>query len=222
MCLDLLAEFLSKYDRRLASANVGSLGGLIALKNGEAHIAGSHLLDPNTGEYNIPYIKRYLTGVPIHVYGFVGREQGLIVRRGNPKRISGLNDLRNSKINFINRQRGAGTRVLLDYHLSKLMINGEDILGYNQEEYTHLGVAAAVASGRADCGLGIPAAAKSLDLDFIPLFQETYQLIIPKFIAESELLRPLFEVMNEKSFQQAILGMPGYDVRQMGKLIAEI
>ena len=222
MCLDLLAEFLYKRDRRLTSANVGSLGGLIALKNGEAHFAGSHLLDPDTGEYNISYIKRYLPGELIFIYGFVGREQGLIVKRGNRKKILGLNDLINRKISFVNRQRGAGTRVLLDYHLSKLGIDGDDILGYQQEEYTHLGVAAAVASGRADCGLGIPAAAVSLDLEFISLFQETYQLIIPKLFAESKLLRPLFEVMNEKAFQQAIMGMPGYNVGQMGKLIAEM
>jgi putative molybdopterin biosynthesis protein len=152
----------------------------------------------------------------------VGREQGLIVKRGNPKKILGLNDLKNRKISFVNRQRGAGTRVLLDYHLSELGIDGDDILGYQQEEYTHLGVAAAVASGRADCGLGIPAAAVSLNLEFMPLFQETYQLIIPKLYAESKLLRPLFDVMNEKAFQQAIMSMPGYDVGQMGKLIAEI
>jgi len=122
----------------------------------------------------------------------------------------------------VNRQRGAGTRVLLDYHLSRSGISSSSIQGYGQEEYTHLGVAAAVASGRADCGLGIPAAAQSLDLDFIPLFQETYQLVIPKIYAESELLAPLFVVLNNKDFHDAVAAMPGYNISEMGKLVAEI
>lgn len=222
MTLDLLAQFLARRERRLASANVGSLGGLIALKRGEAHLAGSHLLDPETGEYNLSYIRQYLAGAPAKVFGFVGREQGLMVQRGNPKGVKSLEDLRRPGVRFVNRQRGAGTRVLLEYELSKLGIASESINGYNQEEYTHLGVAAAVASGRADCGLGIPAAAQSLGLDFVPLFQETYQLIIPKVFAESELLAPLFDVMNDPQFQKAVLGMPGYNVSEMGKLVAEV
>jgi putative molybdopterin biosynthesis protein len=222
MTLDLLAQFLSLRNRRLASANVGSQGGLIALKRGEAHLAGCHLLDPETGEYNLSYIRQYLSGVSVKVYGFVGREQGLMVRRGNPKGVKSLKDLSRTEIHFVNRQRGAGTRVLLEYQLSKMGISVEAINGYNLEEYTHLGVAAAVASGRADCGLGIPAAAHSLNLDFIPLFQETYQLIIPKIYAESDLLIPLFEVLEDQGFQQAIMKMPGYDVNQMGRLMAEV
>jgi putative molybdopterin biosynthesis protein len=222
MTLDLLAQFLSLRDRRFASANVGSQGGLIALKRGEAHLAGSHLLDPMTGEYNLSSIRQYLTGIPVMVFGFVGREQGLMVRKGNPKEINKLEDLRRPEVSFINRQRGAGTRVLLDYQISKIGISIEEIQGYKQEEYTHLGVAAAVASGRADCGLGIPAAAQSLNLDFILLFQETYQLIIPKVFAGSELLAPIFDVLSDREFQGAVLNMPGYDVSQMGKLMAEV
>ena len=236
MTLDLLAQFLAGYDRRLASANVGSLGGLVALKRGESHLAGSHLLDPETGEYNLSYIRQYLPGVPVKVYGFVGRQQGLIVRKGNPKGIKGLGDLtrpeacpaKSSKgepsrrVRYVNRQRGAGTRLLLDYHLNRSGIVASSIQGYSQEEYTHLGVAAAVASGRADCGLGIPAAAQSLNLDFIPLFQETYQLVIPKIYAESELLAPLFAVINNKDFHDAVAAMPGYNIGEMGKLVAEI
>jgi len=236
MTLDLLAQFLAGYDRRLASANVGSLGGLVALKRGESHLAGSHLLDPETGEYNLAYIRQYLPGVPVKVYGFVGRQQGLIVRKGNPKGIKGLGDLtrpeacpaKSSKgepsrrVRYVNRQRGAGTRLLLDYHLNRSGIVASSIQGYSQEEYTHLGVAAAVASGRADCGLGIPAAAQSLELDFVPLFQETYQLVIPKIYAESELLAPLFAVINNKDFHDAVAAMPGYNIGEMGKLVAEI
>jgi putative molybdopterin biosynthesis protein len=222
MTLDLLAQFLSEHNRRLVSANVGSLGGLIALKRGEAHMAGSHLLDPETGEYNLSYIHQYLSDFSVKVFGFVGREQGLMVRRGNPKGVKSLSDLSRSEVRFVNRQRGAGTRVLLDYQLSKMGISVESIQGYIQEEYTHLGVAAAVASGRADCGLGIPAAAQSLNLDFIPLFQETYQLLIPKSFAESDLLLPLFEVLDDRIFQQAVVNMPGYNISQMGKLMAEV
>ena len=222
MTLDLLAQFLSRRDRRFTSANVGSQGGLIALKRSEAHMAGSHLLDPETGVYNISSIHHYLSGVRVNVYGFVGREQGLMVKRGNPKGVKSLQDLRKPKILFVNRQRGSGTRVLLDYNLTKLGIPVDAIHGYNQEEYTHLGVAAAIASGRADCGLGIPAAAQSLDLEFIPLFQETYQLIIPKNFAESDLLSPLFEVLNDRAFQQTVNNMPGYIIYQMGKLMSEV
>ncbi len=223
MTLDLLAQFLSLRERRFVSSNVGSQGGLIALKRGEAHLAGSHLLDSQSGVYNISYLGIYLGGVPLKVYGFVDREQGLMVKHGNPKGVRGLEDLSmKAGVRFVNRQRGAGTRVLLDYQLSKLGIPADSIQGYNQEEYTHLGVAAAIASGRADCGLGIPAAARSLSLDFIPLFNETYQLIIPKTFAESDLLAPLFEVLNDRNFQKTVANMPGYDISQMGRLMTEV
>jgi putative molybdopterin biosynthesis protein len=222
MTIDILAQLLSEHDRRLVSANVGSLGGLIALKRGEAHIAGSHLLDPETGDYNLKYIRQYLNGVPVNIYGFVGRKQGLMLKRGNPKGIHGLEDLTRKGVRFINRQRGAGTRVLLDYQLSIGRIKISTIQGYDQEEYTHLGVAAAVASGRADCGLGIPAAAQSLNLDFIPLFDEIYQLIIPRKFAGTSLLSPLFDVIRSSQFKRRVADMPGYDVSRLGILVAEI
>ena len=222
LTLDLLAQFLALRERRLVSANVGSLGGLIALKRGEAHLAGSHLLDPETGEYNLAYIRKYLPGLPVRVYGFVGREQGLMVKRGNPKGIKGLEDLTRPDVRFVNRQRGAGTRVLLDYELSKAGISSDSIQGYDQEEYTHLGVAVAVASNRADCGLGIPAAAQSLGLDFVPLFQEKYQLVLPVQFAQDALLAPLFDLLGQAEFKRAVLSLPGYDVSEMGKLIVEV
>lgn len=222
MTLDLLAQFLAGRERRLASANVGSLGGLLALRRGEAHLAGAHLLDPESGEYNLAYIRKYLPGVPVRVYGFVERVQGLMVRRGNPKGIQNLGDLTRPDVTFVNRQRGAGTRILLDYELLRQGISPDQIRGYHQEEYTHLGVAAAVASGRADCGLGIPAAAQALDLDFIPLFSEKYQLIIPQRHAESPLLAPLFDVLQDSAFRQAVQQMPGYEISDMGHLIAEV
>ncbi|MGD0751171.1 MAG: molybdopterin biosynthesis protein [Anaerolineales bacterium] len=221
LTMDLLAQFLIKRDRRLTSANVGSQGGLVALQRGEAHLAGSHLLDPETGEYNISYLRKYLAGIPTMLMALVLREQGFMVKRGNPKSIKSLKDINKPGIVFVNRQRGAGTRVLLDYHLGLERIPLESIHGYHQEEYTHLGVAMAISSGRADCGLGIAAAAQALDLDFLPLFQERYDLVIPKEHATSQLLAPLFDVIADKKFRFAVVAMPGYDVSVMGKLILE-
>ncbi len=221
LTLDLMAQFLAGHDRRLASANVGSQGGLVALRRGEAHFAGSHLLNPETGEYNVSYIRQYMPGIPVKLVALVGREQGLLVRRGNPKGIKSLEDLTRRGVRFVNRQRGAGTRVLLDYHLNLMTIPPGSIEGYQQEEYTHLGVAAAVASGRADCGLGIAAAAQALDLDFVPLFQERYDLVIPKQFAADDLLAPLFGLLADSAFRKAVSQLPGYDVSVMGTVILE-
>jgi putative molybdopterin biosynthesis protein len=222
MTLDLMAQFLAERDRRLASANVGSLGGLVALKRGEAHLGGSHLLDPQSGEYNLSYIRQYLPGMAVRVISLVGRDQGLMVPKGNPKRIHSLQDLVRSDVVFVNRQRGAGTRVLLDYHRDKMGLESSQIQGYDQEEYTHLAVAAAVSSGRADCGLGIAAAAQALELEFLPLFQERYDLIIPQVYAQEPLLAPLMEILADKRFQQLVAAMPGYDVSHMGEIVAEL
>ena len=227
MTLDLIAQFLAGHDRRLASANVGSQGGLVALRRGEAHLAGSHLLNPETGEYNISYIRQYLPDVPVKVVTLVGRAQGLLVKRGNPKGVKSLGDLSRpgageaSRVHFVNRQRGAGTRVLLDYQLNLMGIATDSIIGYNREEYTHLGVAAAVASGRADCGLGIAAAAQALELDFVPLYQERYDLVIPREFAESDLFTPLFAVLENREFRAAVAALPGYDVSKMGNMVLE-
>jgi putative molybdopterin biosynthesis protein len=220
--LDLMAQYLAARDRRLASANVGSQGGLVALRRGEAHLAGSHLLDPETGEFNLRYIREYLPDTPVVVVALVGRQQGLLVQPGNPKDIRTLQDLARPDVAFVNRQRGAGTRVLLDFHLTNLRVAFEAIRGYNQEEYTHLAVAAAVASGRADCGLGIAAAAQALELDFVPLFQERYDLVIPREYYQSELLAPLLELLKQDDFRKAVAALPGYDIEPMGKLIARI
>ena len=216
MTLDLLAQHLAQRSRRLASGNVGSLGGLVALRRGEAHLAGSHLLDPATGEFNLPYLAQYLPDRRVVVVTFVQREQGLILAAGNPRSVRGLEDLARAELTFVNRQRGSGTRILLDYHLEGLHISPEAISGYAREEYTHLAVAAAVASGRADVGLGIHAAAAALGLDFIPLFQERYDLIIPEEYAASPLLAPLMDVLHEPGFQAEVAALPGYDVRRMG------
>ena len=220
LTLDLLAQFLAGKGRRLASANVGSLGGLVALRRGEAHLAGSHLLDPETGEFNLSYIRQYLPETPVVVIGMVGREQGLIVAPGNPHHLTGLADLAHAAVTFVNRQRGAGTRLLLDYNLGLLGIDPASIRGYDREEYTHLAVAAAISSGRAACGLGIRAAAEALALGFVPLFQERYDLVIPREHYASPFLQPLLDLLGDAAFRQAVAALPGYSLEPMGKVIA--
>jgi molybdopterin molybdotransferase/putative molybdopterin biosynthesis protein len=229
LCLDLLAQHLAAAEtargaayRRLTSANAGSLGGLAALRRGEAHLAGSHLLDPQTGDYNVGYVKQYLAGAPVVLVTFVQREQGLIVAPGNPKGIKGLADLARPDVRYINRQRGAGTRILLDYRLGQLGIDPANVRGYTREEYTHLAVAAAVQSGAADCGLGIAAAARALKLDFVPLEQERYDLVIPRAHYESDLLRPLLDLLRGPDLRHAVAELQGYDATHMGQVAAEI
>lgn len=219
MSLDLLAQELEKINRRLVSANVGSLGGLLAVRRNETHMAGTHLMDEGSGEYNLSYIARYLPDTPVKLVTWVEREQGLIVLPGNPKGITSLQDLTRQDVRFSNRQRGAGTRVLLDYHLKQQGLDGSQVRGYEQEEYTHLAVAAAVASGRADCGLGVTAAARALDLDFIPLYQERYDLCIPGQFFDSDLLAPVFTLMNNSAFKAQVAEMPGYSVKHMGEQV---
>jgi putative molybdopterin biosynthesis protein len=220
LTLDLLAQFLAESGSRLTSANLGSLGGLIALSRGEAHLAGSHLLDPETGEFNVSYVDRYLPGQEVILMGLVGREQGLIVPPGNPKGVRGLADLVRPDLRFVNRQRGSGTRLLLDYHLQAEGLDPASIHGYEREEYTHLTVAAAVASGRVDCALGIRAAAEALELGFQPLFRERYDLVIPREHYESALLAPLLSVLATPAFRQAVAALPGYDIGPMGTVMA--
>lgn len=217
MTLDLLTQALSMHQRRLVSANAGSLGGLLALGRGEAHFAGSHLLNPETGEYNIDYINKYLKGTDVRLFDWVERIQGLIIRKGNPKNISSLEDLWRNDVVYINRQKGSGTRVLLDDAIRRSGKTCQGIKGYDREEYTHLGVAAAVSSGRADCGLGIQAAASALDLDFLPLFSEKYQLVIPKVYVDSDLLKPLMALMHDEQLKEQINAMPGYQAEHMGQ-----
>ena len=228
MTLDLLADLVQRRHPtlRLASAHVGSLGGLLALQRNEAHLAGAHLLDEATGEYNVGYIRRLLNAEGIHVVlmGFVNRTQGLIVPSGNPKQIETLEHLLRPDVSFVNRQRGAGTRVLLDYELKKRDLNPRSIAGYERQEYTHLAVAAAVKSGAADCGLGILAAARALGLDFVPLFDERYDLVIPVQHYESPLLAPLLALIQDRAsgFAAMVEALGGYGTAQMGQVLAEL
>jgi putative molybdopterin biosynthesis protein len=225
---DLTLDLMSSYLRRrnpglaLSSSHIGSLGGLIALRRGEAHLAGSHLLDEQTGEYNVSYIKRYLPGVPVALVNLVGRVQGLIIPPGNPKGIHSVEDLERPDVSFINRQRGSGTRVLLDFKLKEMGIAPEQVRGYQREEYSHLAVAAAVKGGSADTGLGILSAARALGLEFVPLLNEQYDLVIPRVHYESELLRPLLALLQDPYFRREVNKLGGYDTTNMGSIIAEL
>ena len=222
LTLDLLSQHLGAHGVRLVSANAGSIGGLMALRRGEAHLAGCHLLDPATGEYNLRYVREYLPGQPVVLVSLVGRAQGLMVARGNPKGIAALADLAREELRFVNRQRGAGTRVLLDYHLERLGIEAARVHGYEREVVTHLAVAVDVASGVADCGLGIAAAAKALGLDFVPVADERYDLVIPAEEWEGTRLAPLRAVLLDARFREAVAALPGYDVRRMGEVVARV
>lgn len=204
---------------KIAATNVGSLGGLLALKRGETHIAGTHLLDPETGAYNIPDIKRVIPGIPVVLVHLAQREQGLLVLRGNPKRISSLEHLGRSGVVFVNRQPGSGTRVLLDYRLRQLGLDPGSIRGYEREEFTHMAVAVAVASGLADVGLAIRAAANALGLEFIPVGAEPYDLLFLRSFFESEKGQRLMEIIRSEGFKSALRALGGYETSSTGEVL---
>jgi putative molybdopterin biosynthesis protein len=221
MILDLAASQLRANDPgvTLASGNVGSMGGLIALRDRLCHLAGSHLLDPETGEYTLPYIDRVLSGRDVAVVRLVHREQGLLVAPGNPLGLSGVADLGRSGLRYVNRQRGAGTRVLLDYELARAAIDPDTIVGYGREEPTHLAVAAAIAADRADCGMGVLAAARAFDLDFVPVAKEPYDLVLEPESLVSPVLSPFWELLSSEGFKSAVEDLGGYDTAEMGRRI---
>lgn len=222
--LDLMANYLHKQRPlvRISSAHVGSMGGIMAIKRGEAHIAGTHLLDEETGEYNVSFIKRFLKGLQLQLVNLCYREQGLMVAKGNPLNINGFTDIVDHGHSFINRQNGAGTRLLTDKVLSDLKIAPEQISGYDHEEYTHMSVAASVANGSVNTGMGIRAAANALDLDFVPVAEERYDLIIPQqFVNDNKIITTLDLIRNNESFKQAILALGGYNLRDCGTVVYE-
>ncbi len=216
--LDLMASFLRRMGSGyfLSSAHVGSLGGLLALKRGEAHMAGVHLLDEATGDYNTSYVRRYL-GRPALLVMLARREQGFLVPKGNPKKITTFRDLARADVTYVNRQRGAGTRLLLDYHLKQEGIEPEQVQGYSREEFTHLNVAAAVKSGAADTGLGILAAARALDLDFVPITWEEYELCVPAELVDHPGVQAVLDLIKQAEFRQAMADLGGYDVTEAGR-----
>ena len=222
--LDLLANQLYKKRPmvRISSAHVGSMGGIMAIKRGEAHIAGSHLLDEKTGEYNVSFIQRFLKDIPLQLINLCYREQGLIVPKGNPKNILSFQDIAKEQHIFINRQNGAGTRLLTDKVLSDEGINPSDIPGYDHEEYTHMSVAASVANGSVDTGLGIRAAANALGLDFVPIAEERYDLIVPQpFMDDPKVISLLDLIGKDEDFKNSVLALGGYNLRDCAKVMYE-
>ncbi len=221
LILDLAASHLRAADPlvTLASSNVGSLGGLVALRDGLCHLAGSHLLDPASGEYTLPYLDRILGGRPVAVIRLAHRDQGLIVQPGNPLGLAEIKDLARAGVRYVNRQRGAGTRVLLDHQLRLLGISPEAVDGYQREQHTHLAVAAAVAAGRADAGLGIMAAARAFGLAFVPVTREPYDLVVPVAALDGPLLAPLWALLDSDPFRAEVAALGGYATEEMGRRI---
>jgi putative molybdopterin biosynthesis protein len=197
-------------------AHAGSLGGLIALQEDRAHLAGIHLLDDESGEYNYPYIKRILPGRDLAVLHLVYRMQGLMFANGNPKQIKGLDDLIRKDITFINRQRGSGTRVLLDFKLRQMGVLSNKIKGYKDEVDSHLAVALAIKHGKADIGLGIEGAARSCGINFLPLLRERYDLVMTRESYQSRLFAPLLEIVTSKEYRDIVSQVGGYDTSQTG------
>jgi molybdopterin molybdotransferase/putative molybdopterin biosynthesis protein len=221
LVLDLAASKLRAVDPgvTLASSNVGSLGGLVALRDGLCHLAGSHLLDPETGEYTLPYVGRILGERDVAVVRLVHREQGLIVARGNPLAIDAIEDVARADVRYVNRQRGAGTRVLFDHELRRRDIAADAVNGYTREEHTHLAIAAAIAADRADAGLGIMAAARAFGLDFVPVTREPYDLVLTTDTLEDPVTAPLWTLLRDPEFRGAVEALGGYDTAQMGRRI---
>jgi len=220
VALDLLASELHRCvpDLAVASTHVGSMAGLAALRDGLCHMAGSHLLDPQTGEYNWTYVRQLFGDEPVTLVTLAHRRQGFIVAPGNPKGIRTWEHLARRDVRFINRQPGAGTRVLLDSHLARLGIPPGDLAGYRREVYTHLAVASMVESGTADVGLGILAAARARNLDFVPLTMERYDLIMRPAVWESPLGRALKAALDGEPFRRALAALGGYDARETGRV----
>lgn len=221
LIMDIIGNLITeKYeDMHLSSAHVGSMGGVMALRRGEAHLAPIHLLDEESGEYNISYLKKYLSHEKMVLIKGVRREQGMIVNPGNPKGVASVLDLCRKDVVFVNRQKGSGTRLLTDYLLKKANIKVSDIKGYEREMTTHMAVAACVEGHSSDAGIGVYSAAKALSLDFIPLGYEDYDFAVPEKYLDSELIQCFIETLKSDLFKQTLNQLGGYEVARAGEII---
>ncbi len=219
--LDLAASMMRDHDLRasLVSSDTGSLGGLSALRDGLCHVAASHMVDSETGEYTSSFVRQVLAGRDVAVVRLVQRDQGLIVAPGNPLGLRGIEDLGREELRYVNRKRGSATRALLDFELRRLGIDPGSLSGYERQERTPLAVAAAVAAGRADAGLGVLSAARALGLDFVPVAREPYDLVLDLTTMDDPVLRPLWELMASTEFRAAVEALGGYDATEMGRRI---
>lgn len=221
MILDIVKNELAKREVNLIVKSTGSLAGITALNRKECHLATSHLLNPDTGNYNFSYVKRYLRNEKVKLINVAYRQQGMIVQKNNPKNIKEIKDLESKEITFINRQRGAGTRVLFDYQLDKNNIDKENIIGYKREEFTHMTLASEINSGSTDVGLGIKSAADAFDLDFIPIAKERYDFIIPEKYLDDFRVKKLIEVIKSDDFINQVNKLKGYDLRLTGEVMTD-
>ena len=216
--LDEVADLLHQTHPHLymSSTHVGSMGGIMALRRGEAHGAGCHLLDEADGSYNTSYLEKYFPHGGVYQVECVGRTQGLMVAKGNPLGIKGFGDIAN--LRYVNRQKGSGTRILADYLCRKEGIDPAAVYGYDREELTHTSVAAQIASGTADAGMGILSAARLYDLDFLPVCVEQYDLLIPDYAWDTPAVRALLEVLQSPAFKARLEALGGYTLDRPGRV----
>ncbi|KPI56659.1 excisionase [Clostridioides difficile] len=226
---DVILDILARYvEKKLDGVNtfrsyIGSYNALYELYNGRVSIASSHLWDFETDEYNGPFVKKLLPGIPCVLINLAYRMQGFYVAKGNPKEIKTWEDLTRPNITLVNREKGAGTRVLLDGKLRLLNFNGNHIKGYDNEELSHLGVASTVSRGIADVGLGNEKAALQVNnIDFIPLHKERYDLVIKKEDLQNPVYKTIINIINSAEFKAELQGLGGYDLTDTGKIIAEV
>ena len=219
--LDELADMmhLENSEVYMSSAHVGSMGGIMAIRRGEAHAAGCHLLDTATGEYNLAFMKKYFPKGGVKLIRCVGRQQGMMVAKGNPLNIQKFSDIAREGVRYVNRQKGSGTRILTDYLCKQDDLEVTSIYGYDREELTHTSVAAQIVSGSADAGMGIYSAAKLYDLDFIPICIEEYDLIIPDHAWDTPMVQQMLETLKSDAFKEKILALGGYTVDNPGQII---
>ena len=219
--LDELADLMHLEDSSvyMSSAHVGSMGGIMAVRRGEAHVAGCHLLDTETGEYNVSFMKKYFPHGGVRLVRCVGRQQGLMVQKGNPLQIRECADIAGEKVRYVNRQKGSGTRILTDYLCKQNNLQVDAIYGYDREELTHNSVAVQIVSGSADAGMGIYSAAKLYDLDFIPICIEEYDLLISDHAWETPQVQKMLEILKSDAFREKILALGGYTLENPGEII---
>ncbi|MFF2500897.1 substrate-binding domain-containing protein [Peribacillus sp. NPDC058075] len=222
MVLDILGQYIQKdTSYKTLRSNTGSLSGLISMYNGESDIVSLHMFDGDTGEYNLPYIKKILVGYPYILLNLVSRKAGLYVKKGNPFGLTTWTDLKHKDLAIINRERGSGARILLDEQLRIHSISSKNLKGYENEETNHLSVASAVSAGIADVGVGIEKAAKIVGIDFVPLITERYDLVILKSPKNEQLINVVKRILSLNSFQAEIKALGDYDISQTGSIICE-
>ena len=219
--LDELADMMHLENGKvyMSSSHVGSMGGIMAIRRGEAHAAGCHLLDTATGEYNLSFMKKYFPKGGVKLIRCVGRQQGMMVAKGNPLNIQKFSDIAKEGIRYVNRQKGSGTRILTDYLCRQDNLDTAAIYGYDREELTHTSVAAQIVSGSADAGMGIYSAAKLYDLDFIPICIEEYDLIVPDHAWDTPQVQQMIATLKSDAFKEKILSLGGYTLENPGEII---